>query len=298
MVSERAKRRPAFARSSRRGGHTLCVTPRDLKAVEDVGRFRFLTARQLLQLHWPRPSQRRHGESRLRELFHAGWLERQPLGAGLGHPLAVYSLGPKGRAHVAATSAAPAAGLGPRPVRERNHDLLFLKHHLQTVQTVINLAQAAEAHGGGLVHYREERLLRADWAEDRAANRVVPDAFVVLAIGARTQSFCIELDRATVDAAAWRRRLKDYVAWTRTGRFNRQLMSPLVLIVVDATPKVAQRRVLQLKELVDEAIGADDAPPCLFWLSTLDAIAPAAVLDEAVWLVGGREGLHRLYREE
>jgi hypothetical protein len=126
----------------------------------------------------------------------------------------------------------------------------------------------------------------------------VPDAFVVLAIGARTKSFCIELDRATVDVAAWRRRLKDYLAWTRTGRFNRELMSPSVLIVVDATPRVAQRRVLQLKELVEEAIGADEAPLYLFWLSTLDGVGPNAVLDEAVWRVGGREGLHRLYREE
>jgi hypothetical protein len=298
MVADRPKRRPAFERSNRDGRHALCVTERDLKAVEDVGRFRFLTARQLLQLHWPRPSQRRHGESRLRELFHAGWLERQPFGSGLGHPLAVYSLGPKGRAHVAATSATPTAGLWARPVRERNHDLLFLKHHLQTVQTVINLAQAAEAHGGGLVDYREERLLRSDWAGDKAANRVVPDAFGVLAIGARTQSFCIELDRATVDVVPCRRRLGEYLAWTRTGRFNRELMSPSVLIVVDATPKVAQRRVLQLKEFVDEAIGADEVPPYLFWLSTLDAVGPDAVLDEAVWLVGGREGLHRLYREE
>jgi hypothetical protein len=298
MVSNRTNRRPAFTRSSRSGRHALCVTERDLKAVEDVGRFRFLTARQLLQLHWPRPSQRRHGESRLRELFHAGWLARQPFGSGLGHPLAVYSLGPKGRAHVAATSATPAAGLRARPVRERNHDPLFLKHHLQTVQIVINLAQAAEIHGGGLVHYRDERLLRADWAEDRAANRVVPDAFIVLAIGARTQSFCIELDRATVDAVAWRRRLGEYLAWTRTGRFTRELMSPSVLLVVEATPKVAQRRVQQLKELVDEAVGRDEVPPYLFWLSTLDAVGPDAVLDEAVWLAGGREGLHRLYQEE
>ena len=61
------------------------MMPRDLKAVEDVGRFRLLTAKQLLQLNWPKQSQRRYGESRLRELFHAGWLDRQPFGYGLGH---------------------------------------------------------------------------------------------------------------------------------------------------------------------------------------------------------------------
>src|SRR5687767_14871949 len=124
------------------------MMPRDLKAVEDVGRFRLLTANQLLQLNWPKPSQRRYGESRLRELFHAGWLDRQPFGYGLGHPLAVYSLGPEGRLHVAEKTGVPASMLGPRPVKERNHDLLFLKHHLQTVQTIINLAAAAERHGG------------------------------------------------------------------------------------------------------------------------------------------------------
>src|SRR4051812_267936 len=119
MVSARVNRRPAFARTSGKGGHTLCVTQRDLAAVEDVGRFRFLTATQLLQLHWPRLTQRRYGESRLRELFHAAWLERQPFGQGLGHPLAVYSLGPRGRLYLSEKTGVPAAKLAPRPVKER-----------------------------------------------------------------------------------------------------------------------------------------------------------------------------------
>ena len=171
-------RRSAFQREQKHR-HGFVLMERDLKAVEDVGRYRFLTAQQLLQLNWPKSSQRRHGESRLRELFHAGWLDRQPFGVGLGHPLAVYSLGPLGRLHVAAQASVAVSKVGPRPVKERNHDLLFLQHHLQTVQVVINIAAAAERHGGSLVLYREERLLRADWARDPKETRLLPDAFPV-----------------------------------------------------------------------------------------------------------------------
>ncbi len=295
MVSAKSKRRPAFARSTRKGGHALCVTQRDLKAVEDVGRFRFLIAAQLLQLNWPRPTQRRYGESRLRELFHAGWLERQPFGQGLGHPLAVYSLGPQGRVYLSEKTGVSAAKLAPRPAKERNHDLLFLKHHLQTVQTVINLADAAERHGGRLLLYREERLLRADWARDRASARVVPDAFVVLTIGPRTQSFCIELDRATVDIAPWQRRIKDYLAWTQTDRFRKELQGPSVLVVVDATPRIAQRRVLELKELVDTGAKEESGDASLFWFTSLELAGSETILDKPVWLVGGQDGLQRLY---
>jgi hypothetical protein len=289
-------RRSAFQREQRhpRG---FVLMERDRKAVEDVGRFRFLTARQLLQLNWPQQSQRRYGESRLRELFHSGWLDRQPFGVGLGHPLAVYSLGPEGRLFLSEQTGIPAGKLLPRPAKERNHDLLFLKHHLETVQTVINLAEAAEGYGGKLLYYREERLLRADFAKDRQSVRVLPDAFVVLAIGPRTQSFCIELDRATMDVAPWQRRIKDYLAWTRSEHFNKELQSPSVLVVIDATPRVAQRRVLELKRLVDDVAREIRADPSLFWFTALASAGPDSILSQPVWLVGGQEGLRSLYTE-
>jgi len=273
-------------------------TLRDRKAVADAGRFRFLTTAQLLQLNWPRKEQRRHGEARLRELFHAGWLDRQPLYRGLGRPHAVYSLGPLGRQYVAELTGVAAADVAPRPARERSRDMLFLQHHLQTVQTVINLEQAAERLGGSVLHYRDERSLRADRMHDRAANPIVPDAFLVLNVGLKVQCFCVELDRATVDHRAWQRRAADYFAWARTNRFRDELKSPPMLVVVDGPAKVAQRRVIDLKTLVEEEALRLKADASLFWFTPLSLACADAALTQPIWLVGSQSELQPLLPEE
>jgi hypothetical protein len=220
-------RRQVFKRDDRSNSY-FRPTTQDLRAVEDVRRFRLLTGTQLLQLHWRRPTQRRHGESRLRELFHAGWLDRQPYADGLGRPRAVYSVGRLGRLHLAEKLGLPLSQVEPRPAAERRNDFFFLRHHLQTVQVVIHLQLAAERRGGAVVHFREERALRADWARYHLERRVIPDAFVVLAVGTHVQSFCLELDRATVDRRAWQHRIVGYSAWAKTDTFRQELRSPVV----------------------------------------------------------------------
>src|SRR4051812_28558567 len=120
----RRHNRPVFRREL--DGSGVCVTARDLAAVDEIGGFRFLTTSQVLALVWPRPSQRRYGESRLRELFHRGWLSRLPLYDRAGPPQAVYFLGQQGRRHYAARLGSTSADLGPGPAREAARDLLFL----------------------------------------------------------------------------------------------------------------------------------------------------------------------------
>jgi hypothetical protein len=165
-----------------------------------------------------------------------------------------------------------------------------------TVQTVINLKLASERLGGSLVHHESERVLRAKRGAPRAAMPVVPDAFVVLVVGPRVQSFCIELDRATVDLRSWRQRLHRYWQWERTASFREDLKAPAVLIVVEARPRIGQRRVLDIKKLIDEEAKSRGTDPGLFWCTTLDEAGPDKALIHPVWLVGGQEGLHPLLR--
>ncbi|MDP9223227.1 MAG: replication-relaxation family protein [Actinomycetota bacterium] len=51
------------------------VQPRDVEVIRDVWRYKFLTATQLLDLHWPGGTGQ-VGRRRLAKLFHAGLLER------------------------------------------------------------------------------------------------------------------------------------------------------------------------------------------------------------------------------
>jgi hypothetical protein len=71
----------------------------------------------------------------------------------------------------------------------------------------------------------------------------------------------------------------------------------LCLVVVDAPARLAQRRVVELKNLVDSELAGQAGDPSFFWLTALDQTCPDAVLDQPVWFVGGQEGLHCLFSE-
>jgi hypothetical protein len=51
------------------------IQPRDVEILADIWRYKFLTATQLLELHWPDCAPR-VGRKRLTKLFHGGLLER------------------------------------------------------------------------------------------------------------------------------------------------------------------------------------------------------------------------------
>jgi hypothetical protein len=279
-----------FERDERRAA-SFHITDNDLRAVEHVARYRLILGEQILQLNWPRPSQRRHAESRLRGLCHAGWLDRQPYVDGTLKPRAVYGLGRLGRQRVAESLGVSMSDLGPRPAKERAHDALFLKHHLLTVQFAINLSVASEHLGGSLLHYEDERPLKASHFRNRATMPVIPDAFAAVSVGTRTQSFCVELDRATVEHKKWRERVRGYWEWSRSAEFSQRYHRPTVLVVVAAEPRIATRRVSDLKRITEAASERD---PSMFLFTTLEQATPAAILDQPIWFVGGQNSLYRL----
>jgi hypothetical protein len=252
-----------------------------------------MSGEQLLQLHWPRPSQRRHGESRLRGLFHAGWLDRLPFQDGFARPRALYVLGRLGRSHVARKLGRPISDICLRPAKERRHDLLFLKHHLLTVQTVINLDLSARAADGRLLEYQDERALKAYRARTGAIP-VVPDAYVALQVRGRVQTFCIELDRATVDLRSWRTRIRSYLQWTGMPSFDQAFRKPAVLIVVDAEETAAVRRLSVLKRLIEATADESSSDPSLFLLTSLAEAQQDAILAEPVWFVAGQPARYPL----
>jgi hypothetical protein len=180
-----------------------------------------------------------------------------------------------------------------RPSKERRHDLLFLKHHLLTVQTVINLSLTARAADGRLLEYLDERVLKAYRART-AAIPVIPDAYVALQVRGRVQTFCIELDRATVDLRSWRGRVTNYLQWTRMPSFDQAFHRPAVLVVVDAEKTIATRRLTVLKRLIEEAAQESTSDPSLFLLTSLAEAQEGAILAEPVWFVAGQSTRHPL----
>src|SRR5207244_3668165 len=111
---------------------------------------------------------------------------------------------------------------------------------------------AAERLGGGVVHFEDERALKAKYLRDGRAMPAIPDAFLVLAIGDKVQAFCIEADRATVDLRSWRVRVEQYRRWAERREFRQGYRDPAVLVVVGANEAPARRRVAALADLIKE----------------------------------------------
>ncbi len=280
------KNRKVFvAEPGRRG---LLVTSTELAAVEDVARFRALRTDQLLRLHWPRPSQRRHGESRLRELFHNRWLDRTPLYDAPGPPRVVYTLGDLGRSHFRGN---PALGVELAVGRERMRDVFFLRHLLFTSDCVIALRLGAEATGGGLVQLLDERRLRRMMGAPGSDMTVIPDAVAVLRVGDYVRSFCVEADRGTVDPRAWRSKIDRYLKWKDAPSFRETFFSPTVLTVVDATACDARRRVTDLAKLTAFVVAERAKDGTMFLFTSSDSLSSRTAVGSPIWLVCGRDGL-------
>jgi len=281
-------RKVFVANPSRQG---FVVTGTELAAVEDVARFRALRTDQLLRLHWPRPSQRRHGESRLRELFHQGWLDRTPFYDAPGPPRAIYTLGGHGRRHCRTK---PALGIDLSAGRERMRDVFFLRHWLFTTDCVIALRLGAEATGGGLVQLLDERRLRRMLTTPGNDMTVVPDALAVLRVGDAVKSFCIEADRGTVDVRAWRSKVARYLAWTAAPSFTQTFISPTVLTIVDASACNGDRRADELAKATADVVAERHGDPTVFLFANSEALDGPKAFSAPIWRVGGREGLARL----
>jgi hypothetical protein len=81
------------------------VQPRDVQIIHDVWRYKFLTATQLLELHWPSCAPR-VGRRRLAKLFEAGFLERfRPITRTGGSFPWTYHLGQEGHRLLRSTGA-------------------------------------------------------------------------------------------------------------------------------------------------------------------------------------------------
>lgn len=273
--TKKAGNRKVFVANPTRRG--FVVTSTELDAVEDVARFRALRTDQLLRLHWPKPSQRRHGESRLRELFHQGWLDPTPFYGAPGPPRAIYTLGALGRRHCRTTTS---VNVDVSAGRERMRDVVYLRHWLFTTDCVIALRLGAEATGGGLVQLFDERRLRRMMAGPGSEMTVVPDAFAVLRVDDAVRSFCIEADRGTVDVRAWRAKVARYLDWTAAPSFKTTFVSPTVLTIVDVTVCNGDRRVDELATATEGVVADRREDPTMFLFANSMALGASA--DEPV----------------
>lgn len=195
------------------------LSERDLAVIESVRQHRFLTARQIEQLHFAEHSSAQAGArvcrrvlarlSRDRLLIR---LERRIGGIRAGSASFIYALGP----------------IGSRLVDEHRRrftepSALFLDHTLAVAEAHVQLMIAARTGRLNLIRVDvEPGCWRRFTGSGGAPETLRPDLYVVTASGPFEDCWFLEIDRSTESPAAIARKCRAYEIYWRTGREQEQ----------------------------------------------------------------------------
>lgn len=269
--------------SSRGGG---VIAPADLRVLAVVGRFVYLTARQVARRLYAETSLS-YAQARLKRLADAGYLERRflPRPARTGSAPIVYAVSRQGTRALAACGQPHATA--PRPA---GASYLFFAHTLALNDLLIAIERwCCHQPRLDLLEWRHERLLRHQplfvrLADGRSAT-VVPDAWINLRVDRRLQvCYLVELDRGTTGQGAWRRKVAALLA-AASGPYQARFGTRSLTILVLATPG-ARRRDALLRwtetELTAQGRGGD-ADLFRFSGESASIVRPHDLVQNASW---------------
>lgn len=197
--------------------NSLVVTAADRSVLEAMRRFHFLTAEQTTRALYARGSLT-YVRARLKRLADAGHLQRLYLPRAMrgGSSAIVYTLTPKGQA-ACCPSDRPVRS--KRPAEHSRHGSLFLDHTLAVNEVLIAAHHLAQRIPGiRLADCRHERDLRRQptrvQLERGQTMTVIPDGYLDIRLHDRVQMcFTLEVDRGTVEARAFRRKIAALLAF-------------------------------------------------------------------------------------
>ena len=276
------------------------LTKRDISILRLLLLYRYLTRRQIQQLVFPRPDERKTNSrknivsKRLKLLYHNKYLDRihPPVASGQGSSPIVYCLDRKGARLMAMQLKLEVHDM-PWRKRQRERGLLFLEHTLEINDFRIAVTLAVRAGGHRIIRWRDERSLRESVQRDvilevvRDRRRpIVPDAFFTLDVDGRKPSFFLELDRGHVEGPRMRARIKAYGEYYSSGLYEQQFGAKGLRVLTVTT---TDQRLENLKKWTES-----DKSRLLFWFTTQDLVVPNAVLRGRIWHVAGEERLHAL----
>lgn len=273
----------------------MVLTPRDAAVLHSLWELRQLTRDQVQRLHFGGTPGRAGARSpsiclrRLGLMHRHGYLlaRRMPVQQPAGSAPYVYALGPRAVPLIASWTGREEAEVGRRQRADARLAWLFFAHRRAITDVRIALIGACQSQGYGLRWQTDEHLaqLGERVLVDGRHRPVRPDGFFVIELGPERgrAAFFLEVQLAS-DPAAYRRKARAYMAYWGSGAYTARfgLRSLRVLAV---TP--SERRARQLQTAVEQVGGRS-----LFWSGALAEVQRDPF--GAVWLVGGRTGIHGL----
>ncbi|MFD8492288.1 replication-relaxation family protein [Amycolatopsis sp. NPDC059657] len=211
------------------------LSTRDLAVLADLAKVRVLSGDQLTRLHFAdlspsaRDRTRRRVLSRLVGFGLVTTLERRIGGVRAGSGGLIYSLGAAGQRLTAVLVDPSARSANARARHPWTPGRLFLNHTLAISELYVQLREAEQAGRFAILEFRTEP---AAWHVDGHGGVIKPDAYAVLQSADVSDSWWLEVDRATESLPTLRRKLLAYTEFARDGQLGPDDVVPRVLVTV------------------------------------------------------------------
>lgn len=266
------------------------LTGRDVDVVQAVHTHRVLK-QEHIQLLFFGPRNKSGAQRRLERLYDHGYLERALLPVTTGRSPTLYLLDRKGADLLR---------------RERGYDELvwyhssktlkpeFLEHTLAINDVMVAVTLACREAGYELAIWQTEGQLKADYdrvtiqtsSGRRETVPIVPDSYFEVIAGGRRYPCFLELDRGTMTLGRFKQKVQGYMAYYRTGSYERRYGNRSLRVLVVAP---SETRLANLKAATEQVGGRE-----WFWFGRLAELSPATILAAPVWQVATWEGRYSL----
>lgn len=252
---------------------SVVITEADEAILCALSRFHYLTAGQTSRLLYPKLSdENRYSQRRLKRLTDAGYVIRLRAlpTPRYGQAPHVFTLGRRGRQHVAALGVPVRPYFRPSEEARAAENNPFMTHRLATIDILIAAKCLCRDHPVTCPRMLTERELKQApvrvevppapraTAETTRRVAVIPDAWFELCVADQPPvSIALELDRGTEDQMVWRQKVAALAVWA-DGPYREAFTTDNVTIAV-VCPNPSRRDVLgrwTLREL--QARGFED----------------------------------------
>lgn len=266
------------------------LTDRDKRIVEAVYQLRFLTSEQIKLLEFEKGSMTACSR-RLKVLYHNGYLTdtRKTIPAGYGSSKRVYCLAKKGAALISHLYSEKEAREIKWNEKYNKVEPFFIEHTLAINDVRIAFLKAALATKEYDLFWFNEQEVKAwkekvDDPEDSSKTlSVTPDAFLYLIGKDKKAYYFLEVDRATESNRRWRDKIKGYVEYVKSGKYQARFKTEALRVLTVSTSKGRIDNLIKTTQSVENAY--------FFLFATFNQVKGNNIIFKPVWQTTEKEDL-------
>lgn len=258
------------------------LTDRDKRIVEAVYQMRFLTSEQVKQMEFEKGSITAC-RRRLTLLFHNGFLSdaSKPKTAGYGSSKRIYCLSKKGADLISHLYSEKEAREIKWNDKQNKVEAFFIEHTLRLNDVRIAFAKSVlETKDYDLFWFNESEVKswkeKVDDPENSGKNlAITPDAFLYLIGKDKKAYYFLEIDRATESNRRWRDKIRGYVEYVKSGKYQARFKTEALRVLTVTTSKERLANLLKTTQSVENAY--------FFLFTTFDQIKSKNIIFQPVW---------------